>query len=286
MNTQVDPRVTELFTRAYASPDHDPFTWTHDEPFGSAVLVHGFPGTPADMRPLATVLHELGWNVHGVLLPGFGKQIASLASKHTEDWLNAVTDALLAQHLPGKPRLLVGHSMGGALSLAATARVQVDALMLLAPFWKINHALWTMLPVLSRLVPTVQPFRLAKMDMNDPETQKGLRQFMPEANLDDPELQTTMRDFSVPTSMIDQVRRAGQMGADAARAINLPTCIIQGSDDMLVPPANTLALAESMACQPAVELIRGKHELNDATLSSWPQVQALATRFIRRLMAS
>jgi carboxylesterase len=282
MNAPVDPRVTEMFERAYASPDHEAFTWTHDAPAGSAVLVHGFPGTPADMRPMGKLLHSMGWHVHGALLPGFGRQITSLTTRHTEDWLNAVADAVRAHAVDGKPMLLVGHSMGGALSLAATAQVKVDGLVLLAPFWKINHALWTLLPVLSRLVPTIQPFQLAGLNLSDPDTQKGLRQFMPDMNLDDPELHAAIRQFTVPTSIIDQVRRAGVLGAQAARTLDLPVCIIQGSDDTLVLPANTLALAASMPCHPAVELIPGRHELNDDRFASWATVQTLVTRFVRR----
>ena len=59
--------------RAYQGPEHEPFFWEAGEP--AALLVHGFPGTPAEMRPLGEVLHEAGWTVHGVLLPGFGPQI-------------------------------------------------------------------------------------------------------------------------------------------------------------------------------------------------------------------
>jgi esterase/lipase len=33
----------------------------------AALLIHGFPGTPAEMLPLGTVLREAGWTVHGMI---------------------------------------------------------------------------------------------------------------------------------------------------------------------------------------------------------------------------
>ena len=47
----------------------------------AAVLVHGFGGTPAEMRGLAEALHRQGWTTEVPLLPGFGSDIATLTER-------------------------------------------------------------------------------------------------------------------------------------------------------------------------------------------------------------
>jgi len=66
----------------FSDPSHRPFFLsTNHQPSNSrpgALLIHGFPGTPAEMRPLGTWLHDQGWAAKGILLPGFGPDIFSL----------------------------------------------------------------------------------------------------------------------------------------------------------------------------------------------------------------
>ena len=76
------------------------------------------------MRPLAELLHQDGWTVHGLLLPGFGPEIATLPQRHRDEWIAAVQDALGALRQAGhRPLLLVGYSMGAAeIAAAASTR--------------------------------------------------------------------------------------------------------------------------------------------------------------------
>ena len=68
-------RSLPLFTE----DEHQPFRKSARGAMrGAALLVHGFPGTPADMRPLAASLAAAGWDVDAPLLPGFGPEIITL----------------------------------------------------------------------------------------------------------------------------------------------------------------------------------------------------------------
>ena len=60
----------------FTHPDHEPFFFEGGTP--AAVLIHGFPGTPLEMRPLGRELQEAGWTVHGIRLPGFGPELDQL----------------------------------------------------------------------------------------------------------------------------------------------------------------------------------------------------------------
>ncbi|MEZ4717263.1 MAG: hypothetical protein R2851_14440 [Caldilineaceae bacterium] len=95
--------------QAYQGPEHEPFLWEGNGT--AAVLVHGFPGTPAEMRPVADVLHAAGWTVNGLLLPGFGRDFAKIAQYNHKEWRSAVE----RRHRPARgarTRVLVGNSMG------------------------------------------------------------------------------------------------------------------------------------------------------------------------------
>ena len=55
----------------YAHPDHREFNYG-DGP-ARALLIHGFLGSPRDMRPLAEALAAAGVATRGVLLPASGR---------------------------------------------------------------------------------------------------------------------------------------------------------------------------------------------------------------------
>lgn len=93
----------------------------------ACLLVHGFTGSPHELRELGRHLAEQGITAQGVLLPGHGTSPEDMASCRYQDWLAAVErelDALLAE---GKRVVLAGLSMGGTLALNVAARRAEDA---------------------------------------------------------------------------------------------------------------------------------------------------------------
>ncbi|MFO7586252.1 MAG: alpha/beta fold hydrolase [Anaerolineales bacterium] len=158
--------------KPFQGREHQPFHLQGGQ--AAALLVHGFPGTPLEMRATAEALHELDFTAKGILLPGFGTEIETLPAKTVRDWLDAVTTALAELRRAHDPLVLVGNSMGAALSLAAAAQIRVDALILYAPFWKLTHPLWAALPLLRRILPRVKPMRIMKPDFNNPQFREGL----------------------------------------------------------------------------------------------------------------
>src|SRR5688572_15481652 len=117
----------------YAEPEHQPFLI----PGGSsrALLIHGFLGSPRDVRPLAEELAAAGVTARGVLLPGFGDQIDRLRGVKARQWLETARDAWEETRDGAQRATLIGFSMGGAvaLRLAAEAGLAPDQLILLAP---------------------------------------------------------------------------------------------------------------------------------------------------------
>jgi carboxylesterase len=275
----------EAFRRAFEAPEHQPFLLPGERAGGAAaLLVHGFPGTPAEMRALGESFQRAGWWASGILLPGFGSDIETLPRRTAEEWVSAVVDGMRQLKRRHRPVVLVGFSLGGALSIAAAPLEPPDGLILLSPFWKLDGALWELLPALKHVFPQFKPFRLVKLDFSDPEVRQNMAQFMPGADMDDPAVQRAIQDFKMPTNTLDQLRRAGIKAAKAAPSVHVSTLIIQGSQDELVKPEKTRLLAEQMGA--VYREVPADHQLRDPKSASYPLVERLALEFAETITPS
>lgn len=261
----------------FSGDEHRPFREDGGKP--AALFIHGFPGTPAEMCPLADALHIAGWTVEGILLPGFGSEIETLEGRTAEEWQQAARSALNALRATHGPVIVVGNSLGGALAVATAAAVPVDGLVLLNPFSRLRHRLWSVLPLLKLYVPSFNPFRLVPVDWNDPEVRRGAAEMMPDTDFDDPAVQRGIRSFSIPTDLLDQIRRAGIAAYRAAPLVSTPTLIVQGAQDTLVNPADTYALARRLGGTAEVVEVEATHNMLAPAETALPQVIAAVTRF-------
>jgi carboxylesterase len=114
----------------------DPFDLVGDGAIG-AVCIHGFTGTPYEMRYLGEALSRAGISVHGMRLPGHGTRVEDLDETTWRDWVAAVEDAYDEMRLVCGRVALVGQSLGGLLALyIASKRTDVAAVATLAaPLW-------------------------------------------------------------------------------------------------------------------------------------------------------
>jgi carboxylesterase len=256
-----------------------PFQGSEHQPFhlqggqAAALLVHGFPGTPLEMRATAEALHELGFTTKGILLPGFGTEIETLPNKTARDWLDAVLSALAELRRTHAPLVLVGNSMGAALSLAAATHVKVDRLIVYAPFWKLSNPLWDALPALRRILPRVKPMRIMKPDFNNAQFRQGLTEFLPGIDIDDPAIREQILDFALPLGLFDEIRKAGQLGCRAIPQQTAPTLILQGRDDNLVNPQLTRANLKRYPVLLTYAEFPGGHDLYDPSKPAWDAVR-------------
>src|SRR5262249_44808146 len=98
------------------------------------LLLHGFTGSPWDLKPLAGSLAVTGFQGNVPLFPGHGT--SSMEGIRAEDWLDAGERALSQAALKAKgPVRVAGFSMGALVAVVvASRRLQdVAALALLAP---------------------------------------------------------------------------------------------------------------------------------------------------------
>jgi esterase/lipase len=267
---------------AFDGPEHQPFVLDGRQP--AALLVHGFGGTPAEMRGLAEALHAEGWTAQAILLPGFGTELATLTGRRSKEWLDAVEKAAHELVSSGhRPLLLVGYSMGAALSLAMANTIRPAGLVALAPFWW-EEKWWT--PVVEFFVRPFLPigFRpLRKADFANPQLRQGIAKFMPGIDLDDPATQAAMREFRVPLGLIDQVRALSRRVWATAPEVGSPALVVQGTRDSVVRTPQTRRLAARLAQPTRYVEVNSEHDLTMPDNPVWPEVRSAVVSFAREM---
>jgi carboxylesterase len=276
--------VTLEELKAYQGPEHQPFRMGQGP--GGVLLIHGFPGTPAEVRGIGKALAKNGWHARAPLLPGFGPDIVNLAEKRREDWLESVGAEWSSLLVDYEPCVLIGFSMGGALALHLAQRYPPDRLVLVAPFWRLPGVLPRLVPLLKRVLPEMRPFKNA--DFDTPELQAGFRRLLPDVDLDDPEVREYLQEeVTLPLSLIDEVFRLGAEAHRLAKTISARSLVIQGLDDQMVRPELTRKLVERLRDgqldgQVTYREIGGPHELIHEGSEQQAEVIELISDFLNR----
>jgi carboxylesterase len=138
-----------LVIRADFSADRDPETGIlrgaeelllgPEESPKAALLVHGFLGGSSNFGELPSALAERGWRVHAMRLPGHGTSPRDFERAPVDTLITAVQKELAKLSQRHDTVLVVGHSMGGALSTLAVAEHGADGLVLAAPYFGVTY---------------------------------------------------------------------------------------------------------------------------------------------------
>jgi carboxylesterase len=113
-------------------PTAEPFFFP--PPTGSSrsvgcLLIHGFTGTPKEMRPMGEHLAKQGYSVLGIRLTGHATQPDDMRRSHFTDWTASVEDGYRLLRGTADNIYLVGLSMGGVLSLLMSTRLDVKGVV-------------------------------------------------------------------------------------------------------------------------------------------------------------
>jgi len=135
-----------------------PLTMPTAEPFflpggdTGCLLIHGFTGTPKEMRMLGDSLSASGYTVLAPRLGGHATHPAAMSRTRWQDWLASLEDGLNLLRGYTNHQVVMGLSMGGVLSLMAAARYDVSAVVAFsAPCSLPKDPRSFLLPLLGRL---------------------------------------------------------------------------------------------------------------------------------------
>lgn len=116
----------------------DPFDFVGGADDVGVVCIHGFTGSPYEMRYLGQALAADGMSVRGPALPGHNTSLDDLDGTRWEDWAGAVEAEVRMMCDRHRRVAVVGQSLGGLLALHVAAALgdRLSAVVsLAAPLW-------------------------------------------------------------------------------------------------------------------------------------------------------
>jgi carboxylesterase len=96
------------------------------------LLIHGFTGSPAEVRLLGDFLHKEGCTVLAPRLCGHGTTVEEMATTNWKHWYSSVEDAYHILRAVCSKITVIGLSMGGLLAFKIAAEYQVDKIISLS----------------------------------------------------------------------------------------------------------------------------------------------------------
>lgn len=219
-------------------------TPSHTQPFllpggpTGCLLIHGFSGTPGEMRDLGETLAQQGYTVLGVQLAGHTGQPETLRTTRWQDWLASAQAGLndLRTHCPSI--IVIGFSLGGVLSILLVRQVAIQRLVLLAtPLWLQGDWRLHLLPIARHFMPWYYP--LEQTSFTDPGLRQRILAHAPDLDLSDPAVQRRLRrSIKLPVSAIDELVRVLRQARATLPYVRVPTLVMHGRGDDVAPPAS------------------------------------------------
>lgn len=112
----------------------------------AVLLIHGFIGAGTNFGELPQRLADAGHRVRVMRLPGHGTFPRDFARTPPAELIQGILDEIRPLKERHAKVVLVGHSMGGALSALAASLEEVDGLVLGAPYFGVTHRWYYLLP--------------------------------------------------------------------------------------------------------------------------------------------
>lgn len=242
MSTQ---NSTQLHTPATADDPCAGLFFEQRGPVG-VLLIHGYSGSPDELRGMGASLADAGYTVHGPLLAGHGGAPADMFGVRWEDWLASASAGLRLLREHCHEVFICGFSVGGLLALHLAAREPIAGLIGLAPALRLRGG--SLLPT-TRLLRHVLPwyYPLAYANFANPAVRAAVLERAPAANLNDPKvIEQIRREAKVPVgSLYELARLQSQVRSDLPR-VRIPALIMQGRNDQTVNPRSAIEVAAGM----------------------------------------
>jgi carboxylesterase len=191
------------------------------------LLIHGFTGTPKEMRWMGEYLAKEGYTILGPRLFGHATHPADMIRARWQDWVASVEDGWRLLSGATERIFVMGLSMGGVLALHTAAHFPVAGVVAMAtPYALPNDPRLSLAKILARLKPY---FPKGPSDWHDKETERDHVSYPLYPTRAFPELLGLM----------------AEMRASLPK-ITAPALIIHSKGDGGVPPENARAIFDQL----------------------------------------
>lgn len=236
----------------------------------ACLLIHGFNGAPEEMRWMGRYLADQGFTVLGIRLFAHATQVEDMNRARWEDWLANVEDGYHILRGLASEVVVLGISMGGALTLLLAREFELTGVLVMATPIRIPDArverIRPLLPLISKVMPTIRLLR--ESDWVDEEAEK---------------LQLHYHEFAVRAAaelhdLLSEMR--GSLGR-----VKAPALLIYARGDLGTPPDVPQFIHDQLGStdKQILWLENGGH--NIARDAGREQAFEAAAEFIRRVTA-
>ena len=183
----------------------------------ACILLHGFTGTPKEMRWLGEFLNQRSFTVIAPRLCGHATNPVDMQRNKYEDWISSVEDAyhFIRPHV--NKIYVIGLSMGGVLAGITATYLKYNGLVTISTPFEFPHKDWR-LPFV-RLLAFLQP-----------RIKKGKQSWL------NPDASTDHIDYPYyPTKSIAELADLIQLFQKKLLSISIPSLHIHSTKDQSVP---------------------------------------------------
>jgi carboxylesterase len=211
-------------------PTAEPFFFLGDRSKPACLLIHGFTGTPKEMRWMGEYLNQQGFTCLGVRLSGHATTPQDMIASCWTDWTASVEDAYSLLRGVTENIFFIGLSMGGVLSLLMSTRLKVQGVIAISTLYELRDPRLRFVKLISKFMP-----------------------FMPKGS-DKPgsgwfDKETWKDHVSYPQNPVLSVGELDKLLGEMRTAlpkVNVPVLLIHSRDDEYVLPENMGQIYEAL----------------------------------------
>ena len=197
------------------------------------LLLHGFTGSPPEMRLLGNYLHAKGLTVRGPLLPGHGTVPQDLNRVRWRDWATAAEEALVDLRGRCQAVFVGGLSMGALLAMHLGAKYpDLGGIALYSPALVVAQKGLVLLPVVRHIIQQWPAGRPEDTDLTDPEAPGRLWHYE-----------------TWPTTGANELRKLQRLVRGEMKRVRVPAIVFCSTLDKSIAPHSAQLTFEGLASQ-------------------------------------